>query len=169
MDLAAADDDHQLVPGLLQGQAALDDVGVIARHLDRSVVAEEVGRVEHVDVERVALDPLAAVEEPPQEPDRLAHLDPADVLHRVDRAHLVRDRADAADAGGDVGRLEEGAAAQERLEEARRLEDPQLDLVDLAVDEPDRHRPFALDSGEVVSLDRASRRRAHAPSGTLPR
>jgi hypothetical protein len=169
MDLAAADDDHQLVAGLLQRQAALNGVRVLARHLDRPAVAEEVGRVQHVDVQRVALDPLPAVEKPAQDPDRLAHLDPAEILHRVDRAHLVRDRADAADAGRDVGRLEEGAAAQERLEEARRLEDSQLDLVDLAVDEPDRHRTFALDPGEVVSLDRAARRRAHAPSETLPR
>ena len=74
MDLPAADDDHQLVPGLLQRQPALDVVRVLARHLDRPAVPEEVGRVEHVDVERVALDPLAAVEEPPQHPDRLAHL-----------------------------------------------------------------------------------------------
>ena len=124
MDLAAADDDHQLVARLLEGQSPLHDVGVLARHLHRPGVAEEVGRVEHVDVERVALDPLAAVEEPPQDPDRLAHLDPAEVLHRVDGAHLVRDRADAADPRGDVRRLEEGASAQERLEEARRLEDP---------------------------------------------
>ena len=86
--------------------------------------------MEHVDVERVALDPLAAVEEPAQQADRLGYLDAAEVLHRVDGAHLVRDGADAADAGRDVGRLEERAAAQERLEEPRRLEDPQLDVLD---------------------------------------
>ena len=155
MDLAAADERHQLVAGLLQRQPALDGRGRVPGELDRAVVAEEVGRVEHVDVERVALDPLAAVEEPAQRADRLGHLDAADVLDRVDRAHLVGDRADAADPRGDVRRLEEGAAAQERLEEARRLEDPQLDVLDRAVPEPDRHRALALDAGEVVRLDRA--------------
>ena len=100
-----------------------DELGMVARELDRALVAEEVGRVEHEDVQRVALDPLAAVEEPPQRAQLAADLDAADLLHRVHGAHLVRDRADAADARGDVGRLGEGAAAQERLEEARRLVD----------------------------------------------
>ena len=111
--------------------------------------------MEHVDVQRVALDPLAAVEEPAQHADRLGHLDAAEVLHRVDGAHLVRDGADAADAGGDVGRLAERAAAQERLEEPRRLEDPELDVLDPAVAEADGHRALALDAGEVVGPDRA--------------
>src|SRR4029453_11068749 len=144
-------------------------VRVLARHFHGPAVPEEVGGVEHVDVERVALDPLAAVEEPAQEADRLADLDLAEGLHRVDRAHLVRDRADAADGGRDVRRLEERTAAEKRLEEARRLENPQLDLVDLAVDQPDRHRSLALDAGEIVSLDRAPCWLAHAASGTLPR
>ncbi len=130
MDLAAADERHHLVAGLLQREPALDRRRRVARQLDGAVVAEEVGRVEHVDVQRVALDPLAAVEEPAQQADRLRDLDAAEALHRVDRAHLVGDRADAADARRDVGRLAERAAAQERLEEARRLEDPELDVLD---------------------------------------
>ena len=72
-------------PVFFSDRPALHDVRMLARHLDRPGVPEEVGRVEHVDVERVALDPLAAVEEPPQQPDRLAHLHAAEVLHRVDR------------------------------------------------------------------------------------
>ena len=147
MDLASADEGHDLVAGLLQPQAALDDRGRIAGELHGSVVTEEVGRVEHVDVERVALDPLAAVEEPAQHLQRLRDLDSADCLHRVQRAHLVRDRADAADPRGDVRRLEERPAAKHGLEEPRRLEDPKLHVLHRPVREPHRHRALALDPG----------------------
>src|SRR6185437_10522286 len=53
-----------------------------------------------------------------------------------------------AHAGGDVRRLKVGAAAQEGLEEARRLVDVQLGLGHPAVVEHDAQRPFALDPGE---------------------
>ncbi len=66
VDLAAADDRHQGVAGLLHLQALFDDLAVVARHLDGARVAEEVRRVQHVDVQAVALDPLAAVEQPAQ-------------------------------------------------------------------------------------------------------
>ena len=59
------------VADLLQLEAALHDVGVVARHLDRALVAEEIGRVQHVDVQRVALDPFAAIEQPAQVAQRL--------------------------------------------------------------------------------------------------
>ena len=49
--------------------------------------------------------------------------DAEQVLERVDRAHLVGDRADAADARDDVEDLVRRAADDERLEVARRLED----------------------------------------------
>ncbi len=169
MHLASADEDHDLVAGLLQREPTLDDLRMRAGHLDGAVEAEEVRSVEHVNVERVALDPLAAVEEPPQHLDRLTDFDAAGVLHRLDGAHLVRDRTDPANARGDVGRLEERATAEERLEEPGRLEDPQFHLVDLAVDDPHGHRALTLDPGEVVSLDRAAYRRAHLACGTPPR
>ena len=156
MDLAPADHRHQRVAGLLHLQALLDDLAMVARHLDRARVAEEVGRVQHVDVQRVALDPLAAVDQAAQVADRaVVDRDAAGVLHRPHRAHLVGDRADAADPRGDVGRLGERAAAQQRLEEARRLVDAQLDVDDLAALEPHVHRALALDAGEVVGADRA--------------
>ena len=152
------------LPVFFSAQPALDDLRSVARELDRPVVAEEVGRVEHVDVERVAFDPLAAVQKPPQHADRLGDLDAADLLHRVDRAHLVRDGADAADARRDVRRLEEGAPAEHRLEEPRRLEDPELDVLDVAVREADGHRALALDSGEVVRSDRPALSHSRAAS-----
>ena len=120
--LAAADDAHHLVAGLLHVQRALDELAVVLGELDRARVAEEVGRVEHEDVQRVALDPLAAVEEPAQRADLRADLDAAGVLHRVHARRLVRDRADPADAGGDVGRLGElrGRAGTPRRSAAAR-------------------------------------------------
>ena len=66
MDLAPADDGHDRVAGLLHLQALLDDLAMVARHFDSARVAEEVGRVEHVDVQAVALDPLGEVDEPAQ-------------------------------------------------------------------------------------------------------
>jgi hypothetical protein len=66
VDLAAAEHHHDVVADLLQAQAPLDDLAVVLRQVDAAGVAEEVGRVQHVDVQRVALDPLAAVEQPPQ-------------------------------------------------------------------------------------------------------
>ena len=53
------------------------------------------------------------------------------------------------------GRLGELAAAEERLEEARRLEDPQLDVLDRVAVELDGHRALALDAREVLRHDRA--------------
>ena len=169
VDLAAADQREHLVARLLQRQPPLDGRRLVPGELDGAVVAEEVGRVEHVDVERVALDPLSAVEDAAERPERPGQLDAADVLDRVDRARLVRDRADAADAGGDVRRLEARAAAEQRLEEARRLEDPQLDVLDRVAPQPHRHRALALDACEVVRLDRAPLSHRSTPPGTPAR
>ena len=87
-------------------------------------------------MERVALDVLAAVEEPAQRPDRRVDLDAVEVLEGVDRGHLVGDRADPADAGDDVDDLVAGAAHDQPLEVARRLEDLQARLDDLPVADP---------------------------------
>ena len=102
MDGAPADDVHDRVAGLLQAQGQLDEVAAIACHLDGAVVAEEVGRMEHRRVQHVALDPLAAVDEPAHQPHLLGEIHPTHVLHRVARARDVGDRADAADARRDV-------------------------------------------------------------------
>ena len=156
MDRATADDFEDLVAELLHPQALLDDLAVVGRHLDRARVAEEVRGVQHVDMQRVALDPLSAVEQPAQVANRpLVDRDPARVLHRTDRAGLVGDRADAANPRGDVGRLGEGTPAQQGLEEARRLIDPQLDVDDLGAVDLHIHRTLALDAREVVGADRA--------------
>ena len=58
--------------------------------------------MEHVDVERVALDPFPAVQEAAQRVHRGIDRHPGEMLEGVDRRHLVRDRADPADPGHDV-------------------------------------------------------------------
>ena len=95
---------------------------MILRHPNRILVPEEVRCVQHGDVERVALDPLAAVEESSEIAQGAVDPDAQGVLDRMHRAHLVGDRTDAADACGDVRGLLGRTAAEERLEEARRLE-----------------------------------------------
>ena len=54
-----------------------------------------------------------------------------------------------------IGGLQRIAAAQERLEEARRLEDAELDLFDLAAAQPHIKRALALDAGQGIDLDDA--------------
>ena len=48
---------------------------MVARQLECARVAQEVGGVEQVDVQRVALDPLAAVQEAAQGDGRRVDLD----------------------------------------------------------------------------------------------
>ena len=126
--------------------------------VERARVAEEVGQVEQVDVEGVALDPLAAVEQPSQCPDRRVDLDAEGVLERVDRGHLVGDRADPADPGHDVDDLVGRPADDEPLEVARRLEDLEVGLLDDPVPDPEPQRALALDPGQSRDVDRRGRR-----------
>ncbi len=66
MDWPPAQDGHDPVAKPLDAQAALDHVRMIRGQLDRTWVAEEVGGMQQVDVQCVALDPFAAVEEASQ-------------------------------------------------------------------------------------------------------
>ena len=84
-------------------------------------------------MQRMALDPFAAVDQAPQGAQRAVDANTASVLHRVTRAHLIGNRADAADARGDVWRLREFSAPQKCLEEARRLENFQFHVGNLAL------------------------------------
>ena len=54
------------LPAFFSASPRAHGVAVVARHLDGAVVAEEIRRVQHVDVQRVALDPFAAIEQPAQ-------------------------------------------------------------------------------------------------------
>ena len=67
---------------------------VIGRQADAALVAQEIGGVQQVDVQRVALDPLAAVEEPAQLAQRLASVMEPDaqrlLVEPEDRGRLLR-------------------------------------------------------------------------------
>jgi hypothetical protein len=162
--LAPADHPDQLVAGLLDLEPLLDHRAVVAGHRDAALVAEEVRRVQQEHVQRVALEPLAAVDQPAEQPDPLIDLNAAGVLDRRTGAHLIGDRADAADPRGDVRRLGVAPPAEEGLEEARRLVDAQLDGLDVAVPDAHVHGALALHARERVGLQRARPRlSAHGP------
>ncbi len=153
MDRPAADQVDELVADLLQIETTLHHVAVSGGQFDGAVVPEEVGGMKQVDVQRMALDPLAAVHQPPQIGEGPVDGGPASVFDRVACAHLVGDRADPADAGGEIGRLGVRPTTKERLEEARWLVDLQLDELHLTVADHDVHRPFALHPGEGVDRE----------------
>src|SRR5215472_13578331 len=155
MDRPAAKQFHDRRSGAAQGKAAFDHVPMVCRHLDGARVPEEVRRVQHVDVQRMAAYPLPAVQQPAQARDLAVHPRPACVLDGLAGACLVGDRADAAHPRGDVRRFGVGAAAQERLEKARWLVDVEPYLVHLAAADPDMHGAFALDPGERAGGERA--------------
>ena len=148
VDRTPADHLHDPVAGLLEVQHLGHQLGVLAGDRDPRVDAEEVGRVKEGHVQDVALDPLAAVEQPSQVADRTVDGDACEAFDRVGGAHLVGNGADPADARGDVDGLVVGPAAQERLEHARRLVDLEPHVLDHAVANDDVHRAFALDPGE---------------------
>ena len=157
VDRPPADDFENAVADLLQAEPALDDGPMVAGERDGTVVAEEVRRMQHVDVQGVALDPLAAVQQTAKVGQLAADGDAAGVLDGEAGAHLISDRADATDTRRDVRRLGVGAALQECLEEARRLVDVQLHRRERTVDDRHVQGTLALDAGEGMDVE-ASRR-----------
>ena len=166
MNFAAAEQAQQLVAGLFECQPALHRLPVITRHRDRIGVAEKIGCVQHDNVQRVALNPLAAIKQPSQGADRLPDFDPEGALDRVHGTHLVSDRADPADAGDDVQDLAKAAPAQQCFEKPRRLENAKTGRLDRAVADVKIERAFALDAGDVIDLQRPSRHALLPPCGT---
>jgi hypothetical protein len=152
VDRPPAEERDDGVARLLDPQALLDHVLVVFGHLDRTRVAEEIRRVQEEQMEPVALDPLAAVEQSAQAADGRARDEAEGALNRAHGAHLVGDRADAADPRDDVGDLPDPAAAQEGLEEPRRLEDRQARLLDHAAPCAQVERALPLHAGKHVDL-----------------
>jgi hypothetical protein len=169
VDLAPAEQAHQRIPGFLQGEPAPHRIAMLARHLDRVRIAQKIRRMQHHHVQRVALDPFAAIEKPPQRPERAGDCHAERILHRVHRAHLVGDRADAADARRDVGRLGAVAPAQQRLEKPRRLENPEMRPSHAPIPHVQIERALALDPGDGLDADRPSRHEPRSLSGTRVR
>ena len=90
-------------------------------------------------------------------------------LQGVHRAHLVGDRADAADARDDVRHLAAVAPLEEFLEQARRLEDAQLERLDAPVVRcADRSAPSPstrASTGTLMRISRSSVMFASLPRG----
>src|SRR6516225_9589191 len=121
--------------------------------MDCAFVAEEIGRVQHVDMKRVALNPLAAVNQPPQRAQWAVDANAACVLHRVDSAHLVGDWTDSADARGDIWRFGKVASAEKCFEEAGRLKNFKFNASDFAFFDLYPHRALAFDTREVIDFN----------------
>ena len=156
MDRAAADQIDDRVSGFLQLQCVAQFVGefrTVLGHREGTLVAQEVGRVQEGDMQDMAFDPFAAVQQPAQRRSGVGHGTAQKRLERMAGAHLVGHGTDAADAGGDIGHLGDRPASQQGLEKSRRLEDAQLHVVDPAVAEVDRQSPFALDAGHGRDAD----------------
>ncbi len=119
-----------------------------AGQTDHVVFAKEVRRVQHVDVQRLALDPFAAVQQAAKGCHLSVDENATRVLDGPAGTHLVGDRTDPADAGGEVGWLRVRSAPEEGLEEPRRLVDLEPRLDDRAVVDPQVQRGLPLDTGE---------------------
>ena len=104
--------------------------------------------MQQVDVQRVTVDPLPAVQQPAQLPQGRVDRHPARVFDGVAGTDLVGDRADPAYPRGDVGRLGVGAPTQERLEESGRLVDVEFDPLDGTAVERDMQCAFAFHTGQ---------------------
>ena len=154
MDLPSPDAGHQVVPQLLQGQSALDDLRMGLGHLQRVVVAQKIRGVQQIDVQRVAFDPLPAVQQPAQIPQWSVHRDAGQPLHRMRGAHLIGHRTDAADTRRDIRGLGEVAAPQKGFEKSRRLKDLELDIDELIPPDLHHQRALAFHPGEHVDADR---------------
>ena len=123
-----AEDRDELVAGLLHPQGLLDERPVVGRHRDarsrsRGSRARGAGRCGARGSRSTRRSRAGAAGR-----GRRVDPDAEEVLERVDRAHLVGDRADPADAGDDVDDLVGRPADDELLEVARRLEDPEAGL-----------------------------------------
>jgi hypothetical protein len=153
MDRAPTHQLHEGVAELLQPQQAADQLGVVGSDGDARGIAQEVGCVEEGHVQDMALDPLAAVEEPSQLADDGRHRDAGETLEGVGGAHLVRHGADPADARGEVDGFVECPAPQERLEEPGRFVDLQADVVDDALRDVDVEGPLALHARQHGDVD----------------
>ena len=170
MDFPPAQKADNRIAGLLQLQRHLHRVAMpVGGHFQGARIAQEIGRMQHRRVQHMAFDPLAAIQHPPQVAQRAVDRDAQGRLHRVNRTHLVGDRADAADPRGDVGGFGEIAALKESFEKPGRLEDAEFGAHDLAVAQDDLERAFALDAGQHVDLDGSIRHGPLPPPGTRAR
>src|SRR5208337_173375 len=153
MSGAATQNLQQSVADLLQAQSSLDLLGVVSRHGDGALVPQEIRRVQKVDVQGVALNPFATIEQAAQGANLGRRSNSQSRFDGVHRAHLVGHRADAADAGYNVGDFLKVATAKESLEETWRLENVYLHFAQFPALRPDVNPAFAFNAGQIFNLD----------------
>jgi len=168
MDFPSADDVHDFVADFLEFQCVLDDGLMIPGHSDRIFVPEKIGSVQKINMEGMAFDPFTAIEETPEFAQLAIDRNSADTFHCMNGAHLVGNRADAANAGGNIGCLKKLPAAQEALKEAGRFKYFQLNVGDLPLMDLHIERPFAFNPGEIIDFYRSIFHVLLPPSGTVP-
>ena len=152
----------------LQTQAAAHLVRILLGHADDAVETEEIRCRQQVDVQGVALQPLAAIKQPAHIPHPVGRRHPEGVFERLRGAHLVGDRADATDTCHDIDHFLVTPPLEKFFEVARRLEDIQRQLFDLAGFDAKTQGALTLDSGQrrYVNPDTAfSHRRSLLDSG----
>ena len=146
----------ELVAQCLQGKRLVEQLGRLGGQGKHARVPREVGRREHEQVRCVVLQVRPVDQKLAQGMRAIAHLDAEDALDRQKVGDHVARRADAADARGDVGDLGERAAAHHALEQARRLHDVHLAGCDRAVLDREVNVAVALDTRDMVNVDRTS-------------
>src|SRR5690606_10021496 len=150
---------QQFIAVLLQSQPSFDLVGKSARQIDSAVGGEEVRRVQQMHVQYMTFDPFPAVEQTPEPANLRRNRHSQRLLQRMHRTHLIRDRTNTADAGGDVRHVFQRTIAQKRLEESGWFIDRQFDALDQVAPHPNVQSALAFDAGQSFVLDRAGLRR----------
>ena len=114
---------------------------------------DKVGRAQDVKVDRVVGDVEGGVEQLAQLLGGGRRVNVKDGIARLGRGHVVRLRADAADARRDVGQLFHAPALGELFEPAQ-LGDHQVSVGDVAlVVEKDVNLPVAFQPGDGINAD----------------
>ena len=110
--------------------------------------------MKEMNMQRVALDPLATVEEAAEVADTGRRLDVERRLERSAGGHLVGHRTDPADPGDEVGHLVDGTADEELLEEPGGLVDVELDDLDALFTDANAKRSLPLNPGQRLHRER---------------
>jgi len=96
--------------------------------------AKKIRQGQKMDMQRVAFNPLARIEQTPHALHPGRHLHAKGILNGQDAAHLVGHRTNAADTGDDVGDFRGKASLKEFFKKAWRLKNAQMQRLDPAID-----------------------------------
>ncbi len=153
MDGSATEDFQQGVSVFFQSESAGDFGGEFAGEFHSAGDSKKIRGLQQMHMQGVAFDPFAAVEEPAELADFRSDGDAQDFFEGVDCGHLIGDRADSADTGGDVGNFFEGTSAQKAFKETRWFVDCELDIFDGVAVEPNDQSTFPLNSRQSLNAD----------------